>query len=308
MAIYTTPLDNIEKREKTESQKVHANITKEASIMLNGFTSGIFENSILHEFDANGEEEDMGEDDDYTVEDQEDTNTDNNQGNNPNNIEDGNEGNADDDEYALPDEDETDDENTDDDQQTDNTDEEDITDDEYTLDDEGEDDNQQNPDNEEDTEGNAGTEDDNTGDEDDYSLDGSDIDGENNGGDESVQDKLDSIAQIEKELFEKLTPEQKEIKIKALKKNFMDLHGKCNSILDMINDASPNGEAVVKVFDYIQKTVSELQDNMHDYLTNTFDTKSYLDNDAQFKQYLAVLNSVKKILDEFIDKSSDTDK
>lgn len=307
-------------KEKVEKQSSTTGTEKKESFYFSGFTAGIFENSILHEFDANGEEEDV-EDEDYTVDDNEEDNQDNDQENTENNgettdnTEDQPETQDDegDEEYTLdepenagddiaPQDDAGVDDTPDNTDEPNETGDEDNNEDEYTLDDPGEEGGED-----------AGTDDQQDGDatggetpadgeegDEEYSLDdGSSNNGEE-GPDDDMQDKLDSIKQIEKDLFENLTPEQKEIKIKTLKKNFMTLHGKCTSILDMINDSTPSEESVVQVFDYIQKTVQELQDNMHDYLTYTFDTKGYLDNQAQFKQYLTILNSVKNILNEFI--------
>lgn len=275
------------------------------NILSNSFIIGTFGESVLHEFDANGEEDEVEDNEDYTLNDEDQTDNENQDTQDDQTEEE----NTPDTETETPEEDEEYElDNPDAQNQDQNTDQNDVEDtagdeDEYTLDD---------PDAE--PEGNETQSDDNTnpedpttdGDEQDaggeeYKLD--DPDDPNGGtGEQDTKDKMNAIAQIEKDLFEKLTPEQKEIKIKTLKQNYVDLYNKCDEILEMINNSNPSGEEEAQLFDFIQKTIVELQDNCHDYLTYTFDTKGYLDNDAQFKQYLTILNSIKKILGEFVEK------
>lgn len=275
------------------------------NILLNSFIIGTFGESVLHEFDANGEEDEVEDNEDYTLNDEDQADNENQDTQDDQTEEE----NTPDTETETPEEDEEYElDNPDAQNQDQNTDQNDVEDtagdeDEYTLDD---------PDAE--PEGNETQSDDNTnpedpttdGDEQDaggeeYKLD--DPDDPNGGtGEQDTKDKMNAIAQIEKDLFEKLTPEQKEIKIKTLKQNYVDLYNKCDEILEMINNSNPSGEEEAQLFDFIQKTIVELQDNCHDYLTYTFDTKGYLDNDAQFKQYLTILNSIKKILGEFVEK------
>ena len=269
------------------------------NILSNSFIIGTFGESVLHEFDANGEEDEVEDNEDYTLNDEDQTDNENQDTQDDQTEEE----NTPDTETETPEEDEEYElDNPDAQNQDQNTDQNDVEDtagdeDEYTLDD---------PDAE--PEGNETQSDDNTNPEDpttdrdeqdaggeEYKLD--DPDDPNGGtGEQDTKDKMNAIAQIEKDLFEKLTPEQKEIKIKTLKQNYVDLYNKCDEILEMINNSNPSGEEEAQLFDFIQKTIVELQDNCHDYLTYTFDTKGYLDNDAQFKQYLTILNSIKKIL------------
>lgn len=282
------------------------------NILLNSFIVGALDESVLYEFDANGEEDEV-DDEDYTLNDEDQTDNENqdtqdDQTEEENTPDTETEIPEEDEEYELDNPDAQNQDQIDETQPEDQDPDQNVEDtagdeDEYTLDD---------PDAE--PEGNETQSDDNTnpedpttdGDEQDaggeeYKLD--DPDDPNGGtGEQDTKDKMNAIAQIEKDLFEKLTPEQKEIKIKTLKQNYVDLYNKCDEILEMINNSNPGGEEEAQLFDFIQKTIVELQDNCHDYLTYTFDTKGYLDNDAQFKQYLTILNSIKKILGEFVEK------
>lgn len=130
-------------------------------------------------------------------------------------------------------------------------------------------------------------------------IDGGDnsADGIDNSGDNS-QDQISGLKAIENELFENLTDKQKQIKIKELKNNYVDLFDRCDGIIDVINARKPSDETTAQIFEYINNTILDLQNTVHDYLEHTFATKSYLENDAQFKSYLNILNTINNILKE----------
>lgn len=290
--------------------------------------------AYLEDFNADGEEEDQDNNDDYTMGDDEEDTQENNQDQNDQ------DDNTDTQDTDGPEPEESEEYNMDDNegQEGEDTpegqegqeedqgeeDEEDNNEDEYTLDNpEGGEDNQEGEEGQED-EGDQGEGDDAEGGEDgpdqedseEYSMDG-DEGGDDQGGgegddsgdlgsnDTTEDDKLDSIKQIEKELFDKMTPEQKKIKIETLKQNYIDLFNRCDTILDTLTEANPEDESTSKIFVFIQNTLSEMKENIHDYLTKTFDTKGYIENDAQFKQYLVIIDSIDKLLENFVKTDGD---
>lgn len=123
------------------------------------------------------------------------------------------------------------------------------------------------------------------------------------GGDDTEEDVSDDVQipnlrEVQKQLFDQLTPEQQAIKVKELKNNYAELYTRCANILKTVTDSNPGDENMVRVFDYVQKTMTDLQTHIYYYITNTFDTKTYMENDMQFKQFLTILNTIKNILDE----------
>lgn len=191
------------------------------------------------------------------------------------------EGNEDD--YTLPDAGEGEDNPEGEEGGEDNPDTED--DDDYDVPDAGEGGDEDNPEGGED----AGTDD--TGDDGDL------------GGDDTEEDVSDDVQipnlrEVQKQLFDQLTPEQQAIKVKELKNNYAELYTRCANILKAVTDSNPGDENMVRVFDYVQKTMTDLQTHIYYYITNTFDTKTYMENDMQFKQFLTILNTIKNILGE----------
>lgn len=151
-------------------------------------------------------------------------------------------------------------------------------------------------------EGDAGNEED-TGDEGGLGDDvggTDDLIGGNGSGGDGVSDEVQipNLRDVQQKLFDQLTEEQQKIKIENLKSNYGELYTRCANILKLITDSNPGDENTAKVFDYVQKTMTDLQTHVYYYITNTFDTKTYIENDSQFKQFLVILNTIKNILDE----------
>lgn len=195
----------------------------------------------------------------------------------------GDDAEGDEDDYTLPDAGEGEDNPEGEEGGEDNPDTED--DDDYDVPDAGEGGDEDNPEGGED----AGTDD--TGDDGDL------------GGDDTEEDVSDDVQipnlrEVQKQLFDQLTPEQQAIKVKELKNNYAELYTRCANILKTVTDSNPGDENMVRVFDYVQKTMTDLQTHIYYYITNTFDTKTYMENDMQFKQFLTILNTIKNILDE----------
>lgn len=209
----------------------------------------------------NGPSNDEDENTDYNVEDTEDSDSD----------EEGT------DEYNVPEE--SDDNSTEDNNDTEDSD----------SDGESNDNNDDGPSNDEDENTDYGTDD--SGDSDGESDDN---DSEDSGG--SVDP--DRLKQIESELFENLSDSQKAIKIKELKNCFIKLYESCDSILEKLNKSSAPNEDITRIFDYVSNVLNNLKQYVYDYYTDTFDTRSYIENTAQYQKYLTILSTVRNILEE----------
>lgn len=207
---------------------------------------------------------DEDEDTDYNVEDTEDDS--------------GEEGT---DEYNVPEE--SDDNSTEDNNNAEGNDSGDESDD-NTSDDSGDD-------------GPTNDEDEDT----DYGDDSGDSDGEtddNDSEDSGGSVDPDRLKQIESELFENLSDSQKAIKLKELKNCFIKLYESCDSILEKLNKSTAPNEDITRIFDYVSNVLNNLKQYVYDYYTDTFDTRSYMENTAQYQKYLTILSTVRNILEE----------
>lgn len=135
----------------------------------------------------------------------------------------------------------------------------------------------------------------------DYGDDSGDSDGEtddNDSEDSGGSVDPDRLKQIESELFENLSDSQKAIKLKELKNCFIKLYESCDSILEKLNKSTAPNEDITRIFDYVSNVLNNLKQYVYDYYTDTFDTRSYMENTAQYQKYLTILSTVRNILEE----------
>lgn len=147
--------------------------------------------------------------------------------------------------------------------------------------------------------------------EDDFSIDAdmNDISDENNDNDskedlsnnnDTSDEKIDptSIKSLDKELFDSLSTQEQNLKIKNLKTMFTDLYSSCNNITDKFNSLSLEADEVNLQTKKVVSIIFDLKQMIADYILNIFDTKSYIENDIMFNEYLLVFNSIKNITKE----------
>ena len=90
-------------------------------------------------------------------------------------------------------------------------------------------------------------------------------------------DPSQKLKEIEKSIFDQLTPEQQKTKTAELKNLYTETYEKCQSIIDIVSgiEKAPNQ---ARVYDYIVKNLVDLQKYIRDYLENLFDSKTYIEN------------------------------
>lgn len=208
----------------------------------------------------------------------------------------------------------TDDTGTDDDNQDDN--------DEYQMND-PEEDTGENDDQDEDQEDNdeyqmndpeednseEGAEDDNQDDGDEYQMNDPEADdSEEDTTDTNTEDPSDpsqKLKDIEKSIFDQLTPEQQKTKTAELKNLYSETYDKCQSIIDIVGGIEKAPDQA-KIYDYIVKNLLDLQKYIRDYLENLFDSKTYIENMTELQKYLAILDTINNVFNE-LQKKSETD-
>lgn len=204
---------------------------------------------------------------------------------------------GDDDEYSVNDPNAEGNDDTTDDQNQDDTQED--TEDEYSVtdpDEEGADDTQ--PDENEGEDGG----------DDEYSVNDPDEEGNDDTTDDtSSTDENDPSAKLkdlEKSIFDQLPPEMQKAKVSELKKLYTNTYEKCQSIIDIISTAEKQPNQV-KVYDYILNSLLDLQKYIKDYLTNVFDSKTYIENMTELQKYLAILDTVNGVFEDMTKPSTE---
>lgn len=127
---------------------------------------------------------------------------------------------------------------------------------------------------------------------------------DNNSDEPVVSD--DSLKAKDGDMFDSLEPAEQEIKLKEMKTNFMNLYQICDDIIDKVNSISKEFEEASEELKRIVNTLFATKKMISDYLLHIFDSKSYVENDVRYTEYLAIVNAVKNIIKDFEKGVEDT--
>lgn len=115
-------------------------------------------------------------------------------------------------------------------------------------------------------------------------------------------DPSQKLKDIEKSIFDQLTPEQQKTKTIELKNLYNETYEKCQSIIDTISSIEKVPDQA-KVYDYIVRNLVDLQKYIRDYLENLFDSKTYIENMTELQKYLAILDTINNVFGEMQKKA-----
>lgn len=120
--------------------------------------------------------------------------------------------------------------------------------------------------------------------------------GDTTGGDTGGGEGDDEIDQLEDDILGDLSDEQMMIKDKELKTNFSNLYDVIIDIEERINNVSKDAD-MIKPMEFISNKLSDLSTQVSDYLSYTYETKSYTENMVMYRMFLTVLEQINSILD-----------
>lgn len=202
-------------------------------------------------------------------------------------------------------EDNPDDQQDNTDGQGDNPDDEDENPD-YTSDKPESDDEEDNPDDQQD---NVGGQEDNQDDEDenpDYTSDKPESDDEDDVGGAGAEDNTggdsasggdSEIQDLENDLFSELTPAQIAIKQTELKTQFITLYGNIEKTIDRLAKVN-RVEDNIKPLEFVTLKLMQLKDLVRDSLIESYDTRSYVENQIMLQRLMAIFATLMNIVEE----------
>lgn len=143
--------------------------------------------------------------------------------------------------------------------------------------------------------------DDSSGDDKDEDTSESDID-------DSSSDDTDSqdIQNLQKSVFSNLTDEQIRLRTNNIKQSFIDLY---NDVLDLserlilVNKSADNIDAI----NYVNRSLSDLKEMLKDAVTDSFNSKSLVENQMILQRFLAVYSMLIHIIEKLPDTNDKND-
>ena len=123
----------------------------------------------------------------------------------------------------------------------------------------------------------------------------------------STDDPNSQLKELEKSIFDQLSPEQQTAKIKELKSLYIATYNKCQKIIAMVSEVDKL-PSQARIYDYIVNSLVDLQKYIRDYLDDLFDSKAYMENMTELQKYLVVLDTVNGVFEEMRKNAEDADK
>ena len=175
-------------------------------------------------------------------------------------------------------------------------------------------------------EGTEGADDEGDGSDEDYSLDdtGSSGEGEDTPSDDTSStddgsgdagtgndsdtgyDPRQKLRDLENSIFDQLAEDQKASKIKELKGLYDSTYYNCKKIINNI-DQAPKTPDNVKIYEYVTTTLNDLMRYIKDYLRDSFDNRTYMENVTEFEKYISILDAIKKVFLELKKDNKDSE-
>ena len=141
----------------------------------------------------------------------------------------------------------------------------------------------------------GGDEDDGTDETEEPSSDDSDL-----GSDTTDEnDPHKKLKELEAEIFDQLSEEEKEMKKNELKKLYILLIEKSESIFALAQEITKTDDTV-KLIDYILNTLMDLKTYLGDYVSDIYDNRTYLQNNVNFQKFLTIFDSIHAIFQEIV--------
>ena len=140
--------------------------------------------------------------------------------------------------------------------------------------------------------------------------DGENTESNKDGGNETISDSDENtdteggntLADMEKNLFSDLSPQQLSIKNHELLQNYIELYETINTVFDGINKI-PKTFDNARTLSFIADQLVSLKDMVNYIITTTYITRTYVENMAYYKQALVILEQINTMLKSLIPKS-----
>lgn len=120
-------------------------------------------------------------------------------------------------------------------------------------------------------------------------------------GDDSELNNQNELITKERELFSDLSDKQLSIRDKELRGNYLRVYNTCNDIIENMK-LIPKSSNNISALSFVNTKMEELKDFISDYISNTYHTKTYLENQENYQYYIVILNKINKLFKELVPK------
>lgn len=130
---------------------------------------------------------------------------------------------------------------------------------------------------------------------------GEEPDGEEDIEDEEEPQEEKSLFELEQELYASLEPHQKQNRNEELKDSFVRLYTFIQALLDRIITVKKSN-VNIKILEFGENKLRELHSLTYDYIMNSYNNNTYIQNNIRYKQNLIIIKKVLNLLENIEQK------
>ena len=124
--------------------------------------------------------------------------------------------------------------------------------------------------------------------------------------DETEDGQEDQVKTQEDEIFANMTPEQRKVQDEELKENYIRLYNTIGDLISRLNQLSVDNTSREPI-SFVQNQLNDMKEYVYKYLSDVYSTKTYIENNINYQQYLVILSNINNLLTQLSVKSSDID-
>ena len=139
--------------------------------------------------------------------------------------------------------------------------------------------------------GDTGMDDDMGNEDGDDNMDGDD----DYSSDDDTSSNDDPVKDLQRDIFSNLTDSQMAIKDKELRMRFYNMYESIDSFIERINEI-PKASNIIKSVEFVSIKLDELSTMINDYITYTYDTLTYVENEINYNKFFTILSGISIII------------
>ena len=109
------------------------------------------------------------------------------------------------------------------------------------------------------------------------------------------------IQGLQQDVFSNLTQDQLRIKTNNQKQQFIDLFNDITDILERLSVINKDSN-IVDTLNYVNDSLSDLREMIKDSLTDSFNTRSFVENQIILERFITIYTMLIKILEKISNK------
>ena len=122
------------------------------------------------------------------------------------------------------------------------------------------------------------------------------------GSSEGEEDVVDNNTNI----FDSLTAEEQQIKIRELKNQYKELYSSTDDLIDRLSNFCAD-ESNYHVINKVSDALRRVRQYLGDYFVYTFPTKTFIENDIMYNEFLYIVSRISSVLEKFAKQVEEED-